>query len=629
MSNESEAGPLGELGDIADEVGGGLGEAAEGMPEDSPDREGMETAANVTSAVGEILGGAQAAGDATGHLRDAIAAGDEAGIASQTGNMLGGLGAAAGGAADALAHAVPEEARHAMQTVGTVARTVGRIASAAERVVGAVQSIAQAVEGRRLTFRTSATLGARLVAHRAVGTWPLSGLYAIKVRVVCGAEGGLDDEALDALMMHSARIKLTHGAGDDDSVHGIVRRVEMLAVGAEARSVHYELTLAPKLWRFTLVRRSRVFPGRTGQGPMSHLDVIKAVLHDHGFDEGTRYVDETEEEYPAFDQVTQHEESDFDFLSRLMQHNGIHYHFRHDPRGEVLVLGDRNAHFQPIDEALRYYPHESPPDDNAPVVRGWRRVILPRPHAIRMREFSEATPQTPLDVDRPVDERTGRGTTWLFGEHFRDDAEGQRLVRVRAEELMTGREVFSGTTTFRDVQPGRVFELTGHPIDALNQRYLVTECTMRMNDGYHYECDFKAIPFTTPYRPARTVRWPRVEGVVPAIVDGAQHATATPVDAEGRYRLVFPYDQVTTAGGQASRWVRRVQPSAGAGYGMHLPLHVGTEVAVAHVRGDPDRPVILGAVPNAATESPITQASATQSRIRTGSGVTIELDDDC
>ncbi|HBQ14767.1 MAG TPA: hypothetical protein DEF51_27775 [Myxococcales bacterium] len=75
--------------------------------------------------------------------------------------------------------------------------------------------------------------------------------------------------------------------------------------------------------------------------------------------------------------------------------------------------------------------------------------------------------------------------------------------------------------------------------------------------------------------------------------------------------------------------MRRAQPSAGEGYGMHFPLHIGSEVAIVHVNGDPDRPLIVGAVPNAATQSPVIAGNAPQSRIRTGSGVVFELDDDC
>ena len=202
---------------------------------------------------------------------------------------------------------------------------------------------------------------------------------------------------------------------------------------------------------------------------------------------------------------------------------------------------------------------------------------------------------------------------------------------MRAEEQLVGRETFTGKTSLRGVQPGSWFELEHHPNPDLNQRYVVTSTREMMDDGHTYVCEFTAIPFSVTYRPPRTVRWPRIEGLVNAIVDGdsGNRSTAAPLDDAGRYRVLLPFDEAAADGGRASRLVRRVQPSAGAGYGMHFPLHIGTEVAVGHVNGDPDRPMIVGAVPNASTQSPVSGANAPQSRISTGSGLVFELDDDC
>ena len=147
--------------------------------------------------------------------------------------------------------------------------------------------------------------------------------------------------------------------------------------------------------------------------------------------------------------------------------------------------------------------------------------------------------------------------------------------------------------------------------------------------GSGYTSTFRAIMFETAYRPERGTPWPRIEGIVNAKIDGEARSTATPIDDEGRYKVVIPYDTKAVGGGKASRWVRMAQPSAGNGYGMHFPLHIGTEVAIMHVNADPDRPIIIGAVPNTETMSPVSSSNATHSQIRTGSGLLIEFDDDC
>jgi type VI secretion system secreted protein VgrG len=113
-----------------------------------------------------------------------------------------------------------------------------------------------------------------------------------------------------------------------------------------------------------------------------------------------------------------------------------------------------------------------------------------------------------------------------------------------------------------------------------------------------------------------------------ARVDGVQVGRAAPIDAHGRYRVLLPWDLYAEEGGRASRWVRMAQPHAGPGYGMHFPLHIGTEVLLAHVGGDPDRPVIVAAIPNPDTTSPVTSVNATQSRIQTRSGIVVEFEDD-
>ena len=284
----------------------------------------------------------------------------------------------------------------------------------------------------------------------------------------------------------------------------------------------------------------------------------------------------------------------------------------------------------PEHDALEHSTLEVPPTDEAPVVWGLRRHRRPRPRSVVVRDYNWRTPQQPVRALHAADERSGLGWVDLYGEHVADETEARRLARVRAEELMVEHDVIEAKTVLRSVQPGSWFELTAHPNPELNRRYLVIHTDERLADGGHsYLNAFRAIPFEAPFRPARTVPWPRVEGLTNAIVDGESRSTATPLDAQGRYRVVLPYDDGAQPGGRASRWVRRAQPSAGEGYGTHFPLHIGAEVALAHVNGDPDRPIIVGAVPNAATPTPVSATNATHSRIRSGSGVTIEMDDDC
>lgn len=615
--------PLDTIGNVAGGLGTGLDNAGKSLPEGEV-RDVAETAGDVAQAVSNLARAANAARE----LGEALEAGDEGKVVGAIGDLTGGVLGTAGAGIDAIAGAVPGEAAAAFSTAAdlargaaTAARTTGQ---AARTAVPMVQRMFSGAGGRHVVFQTSAQLGDdRLRVSSVAVRGALSGLYEVTIGVTHDEDGGLDDEMLDALLTHPARVGLSDGDPVGD-LHGILRRVEMRPMHAP-RPTHYVLTLVPKLWRLSLVTRSRVYQDKT------HLEVVLEVLRQHGFDVDTHVLDRTEDSYPPHEYVVQHDETDLDFVRRLLAHNGIHFHIVQDDGTEVIVLGDRNPAFDPVPvhDELSYHPHDFAPEDGEPRVWGLHRVREPGVQQVVLRDYNWRAPHAPLRVEAPADERTGYGFVDVYGAHFRDQDEGLRLARVRAESELVTRDVFVGKTALRGVRPGTYFDLTNHPNQNLNQRYLVIASEEKAEARNAYVCEFRAIPFSVTYRPPRSVPWPRVEGLINAIVDGEHRSTATPIDDDGRYRVVIPMDEAACAGGRASRWVRRAQPSAGGGYGMHFPLHVGTEVAVGHVNGDPDRPVIVGAVPNAATQSPVVAENATQSRIRTGSGVVIELDDDC
>lgn len=470
-----------------------------------------------------------------------------------------------------------------------------------------------------MRLHTNADLGeAELRVAEAHGWERVSELYEYTFQVEISQAGGLDDDALDELINSPVKLDVADGSM---TVHGVVKRVVAHSMAEEAPPL-CELVVGPRCSRLELTRRSRVVAQ-----DKSHLDVIKQVLDEHGI----AYEDQCQAGYATREYVVQYQETDLAFLLRLMQYNGVHFHFRQDDEHEVLILGDANSAFQSVVDAeqLRYHPALGRASASDPVVSTLERTRAPRAAAVVLRDYDWRAPRAPLHARASADERTGAGIWDLFGEHWHDEAEGRRLAEVRAQQHLQRSDVFSGTTYLRALRAGHWFELTDHPNPDYNRRYVVTETAeMVHGDESGYSKHFAAVPFDLTVRPERTIPWPRIDGLLTALVDGESRSTATPIDDRGRYRVVFPLDGAGRAGGRATRWVRRAQPYSGEGYGMHMPLHIGTEVAVAHVNGDPDRPVILGAVPNAATQSPVTSTNATAGMIRTGSGIVIELEDD-
>jgi type VI secretion system secreted protein VgrG len=143
-----------------------------------------------------------------------------------------------------------------------------------------------------------------------------------------------------------------------------------------------------------------------------------------------------------------------------------------------------------------------------------------------------------------------------------------------------------------------------------------------------YEADFEAIPATVPFRPPRLAPRPQIPGLIHAKIAGDQGGTPAPIDENGRYRVVPPFDTVASPGAVSSCPVTFAQALSGGGYGLQLPLHQGTTVLLAHVGGDPDRPVIVAALPTPEASSPFKKPEGSRGGLLTRSAVRIEYDDD-
>jgi type VI secretion system secreted protein VgrG len=140
--------------------------------------------------------------------------------------------------------------------------------------------------------------------------------------------------------------------------------------------------------------------------------------------------------------------------------------------------------------------------------------------------------------------------------------------------------------------------------------------------------EFVAIRNDVVYRPKRVTPRPTIAGVLYATVDGPNLGLPAPIDSLGQYKVVLPFDVAAEGGGKCSRWIRMAQPMSGPNYGVQFPLHEGAEVLLAHVEGDPDRPIIVGSPPNTLNVAPVTSANPTKSIMRTLSGITVEFQDD-
>lgn len=481
-----------------------------------------------------------------------------------------------------------------------------------------------------VTVSTGAVADGALRVRRLTGVEALSKPFEFSVVVQSTVEGGLSFDELDAILAQPWTIRF----GDDDPrvIHGAVSAIETLP-HASGTAVQYALTVVPRLWRSSLTFGTWVYQD------LSVPEIVSDVLQEAGLASGTDFEMRLSARYPKREYCVQYRETDLAFISRLCEHEGIFFFFEHTDGVDKVVFGDMNVAFQPLEghESISFDPRGGVTDLREVVTAiGRRRQVGPR--QVGVKDFNYRTPDRVIGAGFTVDPQ-GVGLVMDYGDHFKDLAGAKRTARVRAEEIFCQRETYQITSRVRGLRAGHRFGLIDHFSQDFEQEYLITEirhsieqsrdATEGGSSGYHNEVT--AIPYANAYRPPRVTPRPSIAGFIHAKIDGEGGAAtadgSAPLDAEGRYRVAVLGDATKSAAGRSSRWVRRAQPFSGAGYGMHFPLHVGAEVMLVHLGGDPDRPVIVGAVPNPANASPVNAEDATLNRIRSRSGMVMGFHD--
>ena len=482
-----------------------------------------------------------------------------------------------------------------------------------------------------------------LRAYAVDGTEALSSLYSFDIDCL-----GPSGRAMDplALVGQRATLRITVEGAQPRSVHGIIDTVEIEppSIFGDAR---YRFRLVPWLARLRLSRSNQIHGTANA---VSVADVIEAELS--GALRPTAQVSDTDlrrfehelrlrnrSAYPKRDHVSQYEETDFAFISRLAEHAGIFYFFENNGDRESVVFADDNLFATPLEggTGLQWKPWSSGGREAAPdTIQALRQRCTPVPQKVWLQDHNYRLPHIPLLVEAEVDSR-GRGNWVEYGAHHRTPDEGAALARIRAEELRCHQSRWHGNSTVARLAPGRVIRLGGHPYTSWNQDYLVVRVRHEVwvpmpgvpeSDWVGYRNSFEMIDRDVPFRPARVTPVPRMDGLLNGRIDGEGDGSKAEIDDQGRYRVKVPFDLGGSPDGKASQWIRMSSPFGGDGDGMHFPLFPDTEVVIGCVNGDPDRPVILGAVPNPRNKAVVTSDNSLQNRLVTRSGMGFEMSND-
>lgn len=441
------------------------------------------------------------------------------------------------------------------------------------------------------------------------------------------------DDELDQLL--KAPCVIAMGPKKGDVVHGLLQSIEAIDHDSSTQA-RYIARMVPNLWLLTMTRTSRLYQDTTVP------EMVTKILKSYGLSPAnfdiriSRKVKSPKREY-----VVQYQESDWDFIQRWLEHEGFFYWFDHSGDAERLIIADENTDATPIadPEVISYRERNNLSTGRTATVWDWNLSQKRIAARVALVDHNYRRPSSALLAAEDVDTERGFGTVFMYGDHFKDNTTGLAIAKLRAERLRCERRTYRGRTDCSRFRVGHVFELENHYDAGNDGKYLITSIDHRVGfpvnpdrddlgtTPQRYMARFEAIPFDVEFRPERITPWPRIHGAMHAHIDADTSGDYASIDAEGRYKVRMPYDMNLNKGGKASRWIRMAQPYAGAGYGTHHPLHKGTEVLLVHIDGDPDRPIIAGAVPNPQTLSPSTSANATQSVTQTASGIRIEMED--
>jgi len=366
----------------------------------------------------------------------------------------------------------------------------------------------------------------------------------------------------------------------------------------------YTATMHPWLWFLTRTADCRIFQD------MTVPDIIKQVFRDLGFTDFEEALGGT---YRKWTYCVQYRETDFNFVSRLMEQEGIYYYFKHEKDKHTLVLADSVSSHEPFPgyEKIPFFPPDEHLRREEHHIHEWTVSQEVQPGIYALDDYDFERPKANLLVKSSIPRSHVRSKMEIFdypGE-YTQTGDGETYVRARIEELQAEYEQVEGQSNARGLSVGSLFQLVEFPRQDQNREYLVVSATHELeSDAYTsgltaevedvYSCGFTALHSKQPYRQPRTTPKPMVQCPQTAVVVGPAGEEIY-TDKFGRVKIQFHWDRYGKFDENSSCWVRVSHPTAGKGWGAVQIPRIGQEVIVDFLEGDPDQPIITGRVYNA------------------------------
>ncbi|MHC8367486.1 type VI secretion system Vgr family protein [Pseudomonas sp. ZT5P21] len=412
-------------------------------------------------------------------------------------------------------------------------------------------------------------------------------------------------------LLHKQAFLAFNDAGN--GVHGQIHCVSKGSLGNGL--THYSVTLVPRLAYLDHRTNCRIFQ------QMTVPQIVAQVLEDHGIHRDFHQF-QLGNAYPAREYCVQYRESDRQFIERLCQEEGLHYHFQHSREKHVLVFGDDQTVFPRLDRPTRY-KHDSGLVAEEPVINHFDVHVKAGTSRTTRRDYDFSKARIVLEAESRSDVSKAQPDLedYQYPSRFTQRDRGKLLSRRAQERYGAECQVARGKSDQPTLLSGYFLPLSEHSEEEWNDLWLLTEIkhegtqpqvlqkyaaytrTEADKDFQGYRNQFVATPWDAIYRPPLTHEKPRIAGTQAAVVTGPK-GEEIHCDEYGRVKVQFFWDREGRFDDKSSCWLRVSSLSAGNAFGGVALPRVGMEVQVSFQDGDPDHPEIIGCLPNSANPVP-------------------------
>lgn len=444
----------------------------------------------------------------------------------------------------------------------------------------------------------------KLLFRRMAGVEELGRLFQYEVEL-CSEDPNI---TFDQIIGQNVTVRMNYSESGARYINGAINR---FARTQEVEDLtYYQATIVPSLWFLTRTRDCRIYQEKDA------VAIIKSVLSEQGISNVEYKLGSVT--YPKREYCVMYRESYFDFISRLMEQEGIYYYFKHADGVHTLVLINASSLHEAVPgyETMKYVLKDKGSIEQNSIFY-WIEMGQFDSGRFVSADFNLKTPQSVMKAQSEIARSNAKATLERFDYpgQFAVVADGNKYAKVRAEEYQVDYQTFRAECVIRGAACGALYAMTDYPLASQNTDYIITSTTINVvGEDYTstpvegqkldpFKCTFTAIRKTAQFRSQSLTPKPFVHGPQTAIVVGPVEEEIY-TDEYGRIKVQFHWDRYGKADANSSCFIRLAQSWAGKNWGAVVLPRKGQEVVVEFLEGDPDRPIVVGALYNEENKPP-------------------------